>query len=71
MKFIMTKEALKAFKALKECFMTAPLLVHFDNRRKCLVETDISDSAISVIFSQLVEETGQWHLKQLASPITY
>ena len=62
MKFVMAKEALEAFKALKECFMTVPLLVHFNNHRKCLVETDALGSAISAIFLQLVKETGQWHL---------
>ena len=39
--------------------MTAPLLVHFDNCRKYLVETDALDSVIFVIFLQLVKETGQ------------
>ena len=62
MKFIMTKKAFEAFKALKECFMTTPLLVHFNNCRKCLVETNVSSNAISAIFLQLVKETGQWHL---------
>ena len=61
MKFVMTKKALEAFKALKECFMTAPLLVYFDNCKKCLIETDALDSAISAIFLQLVKETSQWH----------
>ena len=58
----MTKEALEAFKALKECFITALFLVHFDDCRKCLVETNALGSAISAIFSQLVKETSQWHL---------
>lgn len=58
MKFVMTKEALEVFKALKEYFMTAPLLIHFDNHKKCLVETDALGSAISTIFLQLVKETG-------------
>lgn len=54
----MTKEVLEAFKILKECFMNALLLIHFNNRRKCLIETDVLGSAISAIFLQLVKETG-------------
>ena len=50
MKFVITKEALEAFKALKECFMTAPLLVYFNNYKKCFVEIDALGSVISVIF---------------------
>lgn len=61
MKFVMTKEMLESFKALKKCFMTTLLLVYFDNCRKCLVETDTLSSAIFAIFSQLVKETSQWH----------
>ena len=61
MKFVITKKVLKAFKALKEYFMTALLLVHFDNCKKCLVETDALGNAISTIFLQLVKEIGQWH----------
>ena len=50
MKSVLTKEALKAFKILKEYFMTAPFLVHFNNRRKCLVKIDALDSAILLFF---------------------
>ena len=58
MKFVMTKEAFEDFKALKKFFMATPLLVHFNNCRKCLVETNVSSNAITAIFLQLVEETG-------------
>ena len=54
----MTKKALEAFKVLKECFMTALLLVHFDNCRKYLVEKDALGSAIFAIFLQLVKKTS-------------
>ena len=60
--FVIIKEALEAFKTLKEYFITTPLLVHFDNCKKCLIETDALDSAIFAIFLQLVKKTGQWHL---------
>ena len=61
MQFTMTEEAKTAFQSLKEAFTSAPMLRHFDPRRKIRLETDASGFAISAVISQLVEETGQWH----------
>lgn len=56
----MGKEARKAFFALKERFLTAPILTHFDAGQPICVETDASDFAIAGILSQ-VQEDKQWH----------
>ena len=54
------KEASEAFEALKEAFMTAPVLRHFDPAKPSRVETDASDRAIGAILSQQ-DEDGHWH----------
>ena len=59
--FTFTKEAKESFEKLKLVFTTAPMLLHFDPKRKIQLETDGSGVAISAIISQLVEETGRWH----------
>ena len=60
-KFSFTEEARESFRRLKHAFTTAPILLHFDPKRKIQLETDASGVAISAILSQLVESTGQWH----------
>ena len=60
-KFSFTEEARESFRRLKHAFNTAPMILHFDPKRKIQLETDASGVAISAILSQLVESTGQWH----------
>ena len=62
MKFKMTPEAIKLFEELKRCFQTAPMLVYFDPTRHFMLETDAFGEALEAILSQLIKETGQWHL---------
>ena len=57
-KFSFTEEARESFRRLKHAFTTAPMLLHFDPKRKIQLETDASGVAISAILSQLVESTG-------------
>jgi hypothetical protein len=38
----------KAFKKLKYCFTTTPILVHFNPQQECIVETDASDFVLGV-----------------------
>jgi len=47
------KGAVKAFDYLKEVFMTAPILVHFDSELKNQMKTDASEHAVTRIYSQL------------------
>jgi hypothetical protein len=47
-----TPEMTKAFDTLKEAFITAPVLAHFDPTRTAIVETDASDFALGAILSQ-------------------
>ena len=51
----------KIFFALKERFLTAPILTHFDAGQSICMETDASDFAITGILSQ-VQEDKQWYL---------
>jgi hypothetical protein len=46
----------KSFEKLKHCFMTAPILTHFDPHYKCLVEIDASDFALGSTLSQTTED---------------
>jgi len=50
-----------AFRLLLERFTKAPMLMHFDPRRKIRVETDASAFAIAGILVQLNEANGWWH----------
>jgi hypothetical protein len=54
-------EAEKAFRQLVEAFTTAPVLMHFDPRRRIRVETDASAFAVAGILSQLNNANGWWH----------
>jgi hypothetical protein len=46
----------KSFEKLKHCFMTAPILTHFDLYGKCIVETNASDFALGSTLSQTAED---------------
>ncbi len=58
----LTLEARKAFTKLKQAFVEAPILNHFDPEHHIQIETDASGYAIDRIFSQLtLDDLGQWH----------
>ncbi|KNZ60760.1 uncharacterized protein VP01_15048g1, partial [Puccinia sorghi] len=42
----------KEFEALKKAFTTAPILAHFSEIARTLIETDASDYAVAGIISQ-------------------
>jgi hypothetical protein len=46
----------KSFEKLKHCFMTVPILTHFDLYHECIVETDTSDFALGGTLSQTAED---------------
>jgi len=46
-------EANNAFRSLKVFFTTAPLLIHGDLSKPFVLEMDISDFTIGIVFSQL------------------
>jgi len=50
----------KAFEKLKEAFVTAPVLHHFDPELRPVVETDASDYAIAAVFSVYAPD-GELH----------
>ena len=51
-----------AFTELKQAFLKAPILHHFDPERHIWIEADVSDYAIGEILSQLTSDNlGQWH----------
>ena len=56
----LTPEAYEAFKHLREAFLKAPILQHFDPARPIRVETDASDKAIGGILGQ-PDDKGHWH----------
>jgi hypothetical protein len=60
-KFVLTSEAKKAFEELKRAFTSAPMLMHFDPKRKILIETDASGYALSGVISQWYEGEDRWH----------
>ena len=55
---------MKAFKALKQACMTAPLLVFADYTKPSLLETNASKDGLGVVLSQM-QADGQYH------PIAY
>jgi hypothetical protein len=55
--FIWTGEAEHAFRTLKECFQTAPLLQHFDPRKPTQVECDACIIGVGGILSQPSDES--------------
>ena len=51
------------FSKLKQAFIKAPILYHFDPEHHIRVETDVSGYAIGRVFSQLtLDDLGRWHL---------
>jgi hypothetical protein len=46
----------KSFEKLKHCFITSPILTHFDPHHKCIVETDASDFALGGTLSQTAKD---------------
>ena len=53
----------KAFTKLRQVFVEAPILNHFDLERHIQIETDALGYAISGIFSQLTSnDLGRWYL---------
>ena len=55
--------ARKAFTELRQAFVEAPILNHFDPERHIQTETDASGYAIGGIFSQLtLDDSGRWYL---------
>ena len=59
--FLISK-ARKAFTKLRQAFIKAPILHHFDPERHIRIETDASGYAIGGVFSQLTsDDLGRWH----------
>lgn len=56
--FMWTAEAEQAFRTLKDCFQTAPVLAHFDPERQSRVEVDASGGAIGGVLTQAYETQG-------------
>ncbi len=58
-----TADARRAFAELRQAFLEAPILNHFDPKRHIRIETDASDYAIGRVLSQLTsDDSGRWHL---------
>ena len=58
----LTSGARKAFTELRQAFIKAPILHHFDPERHIRVETDASGYAIGGVLSQLTSDNlGRWH----------
>ena len=58
----LTSGARKAFTKLRQVFIKAPILHHFDPERHIRVETDASGYAIGGVLSQLTsDDSGRWH----------
>ena len=56
---LLTKDAMEAFKALKQACMTAPILVFADYTKWFQLETDTSKDGLGVVFSQQAD--GWYH----------
>ncbi len=55
-------DARRAFTDLRQAFIEAPILNHFDPEHHIRIETDTSGYAIGGILSQLTSDnSGQWH----------
>ncbi len=58
----LTPKARKVFTKLRQAFVEAPILNHFDPERHIRIETDVSGYAIGGILSQLIlDDSGRWH----------
>ena len=60
--FLIINETRKAFNILKKNFIIAFILIHFDSKRKIMIETNVSRFDLAEILSQLKKNTNQWHL---------
>ncbi len=56
LELFLTPKARKAFTKLRQTFVEAPILNHFDPEHHIQIETDVSGYAISRIFSQLTSD---------------
>jgi hypothetical protein len=54
--FNLTDEGQHTFNILRQYFMQAPLLQHFDPKKISRVETNVSKSGITDILSQLINK---------------
>jgi len=54
------KDAEKTFNYLKKAFTTASVLVHFDSELKNQIKTNVSEHAVTEIYTQL-QVSEQWH----------
>ena len=61
----LTPDARQAFTQLRQAFIKALILQHFDPKRHIRIKTDPYSYAIDDIHSQITLEMGQWY------PITY
>ena len=58
----LTPRAKLAFTKLRQAFVKAPILYHFDPEGHIRIETDASDYAIGGVFSQIIlNDLGRWH----------
>ena len=58
----LTHGAKLAFTKLRQAFLKAPILHHFDPERHIRIETDVSGYAIGGVLSQLtLDDSGRWH----------
>ena len=58
----LTPGARKTFTKLRQAFIKAPILYHFDSERLIWVETNASGYAIDGVLSQLTsDDLGRWH----------
>ena len=58
----LTPGAKLAFIELRQAFLKAPILHHFDPERHIRIETDASGYAIGGVLSQLIsDDSGRWH----------
>jgi hypothetical protein len=55
-----TQEHQQAFEQLKAILTSAPVLIHFDEARLTKLETNASDSVVSEVLSQFINQ-NEWH----------
>ncbi len=57
-----TTNAKRVVTKLRQAFVEAPILNHFDSESHIQIQTDVSGYAIGGILSQLTSDnSGQWH----------
>lgn len=74
--FCSTSNCQKSFDLLKERFVTAPILAHFDFEKECIVEIDASDNVPAGVLSQygndgLLHPIAFFSRKHLPQEINY